>query len=156
MNTIFQLSSLFSTIEGQIFESEGLFAYNISLSFSGMVWYCVLATALAGVLCWLPVAFAPKKITLEKNSSYECGFEPFFNNNTKHEVHFIVVSILFVIFDLELVLLAPMVSSSMGLGAISYDMQMVFAYLLTAGLIYEWFSGVLNWPVFYWTTSETK
>jgi NADH-quinone oxidoreductase subunit A len=44
----------------------------------------------------------------EKLSEYECGFEPF-DNATRHpfDVHFYVVGILFLIFDVEIALIFP-------------------------------------------------
>lgn len=133
---------------------EGSFAYSYAPSFSGLIAYFFLASIIAGVLCWLPVAFAPKKNVYDKNSSYECGFEPFFNNNSRHEIHFIVVSILFVIFDLEIVLLVPMVASATNAGFVGFELQLIFAYILVIGLIYEWFTGALSWPVFHWNTKN--
>lgn len=44
----------------------------------------------------------------EKLSEYECGFEPF-DNATRHpfDIHFYIVGILFLIFDVEIALIFP-------------------------------------------------
>lgn len=45
--------------------------------------------------------------TKEKISAYECGFEPFDSSRSKFEIKFYLVSILFIIFDLEVAFLFP-------------------------------------------------
>ena len=53
--------------------------------------------------------FLSKKRTLdsEKLSAYECGFEPFGDTRSEFNVHFFLIGILFIIFDLEVVILFP-------------------------------------------------
>jgi NADH:ubiquinone oxidoreductase subunit 3 (subunit A) len=48
-----------------------------------------------------------KEIDIEKISAYECGFDPFEDTRKKFDVRFYLVSILFIIFDLEVVYLFP-------------------------------------------------
>lgn len=43
----------------------------------------------------------------EKYSPYECGFNPFEDARVKFEIHFYLVGILFIVFDLEIVFLFP-------------------------------------------------
>jgi NADH-quinone oxidoreductase subunit A len=50
---------------------------------------------------------SPKHANAEKLSAYECGFEPFDEARKTFDVHFYVVAILFIIFDLEVVFLFP-------------------------------------------------
>jgi NADH-quinone oxidoreductase subunit A len=52
------------------------------------------------------LSFRPRKFA-EKLSAYECGFEPFGEGQSAFDVHFYVVGILFIIFDLEIVFLFP-------------------------------------------------
>jgi NADH:ubiquinone oxidoreductase subunit 3 (subunit A) len=48
-----------------------------------------------------------KKNDIEKLSVYECGFDPFGSGGSSFEVHFYIVGILFIIFDLEIIFLYP-------------------------------------------------
>ena len=50
---------------------------------------------------------SPKVVYSEKVSSYECGFEPFDDARKTFDIHFYLVAILFLIFDLEIAFLLP-------------------------------------------------
>lgn len=62
---------------------------------------------LAGLMICLSYLLAPKSLYNEKVKGYECGFMPFGAPRTPFEIHFYIVSILFIIFDLEIVYLIP-------------------------------------------------
>ncbi len=134
---------------------EGGYTYQYTPNYGVIVVYFAVSCLVAGGLCWLPIALAPVKSVLDKNSAYECGFEPFFTTNDTHEIHFVIISVLFVIFDLEIVLLAPATVAPTSDGFSSYGATLAFTLLLIAGLVYEWFTGVLNWPVFIWTVEAS-
>jgi NADH-quinone oxidoreductase subunit A len=83
----------------------------------------------------------------EKLSQYECGFEPF-DEATRHpfDVHFYVVGILFLIFDVEIALLFPWVLGLKTTGWLSFFSMFLFLFILTIGFFYEWHRGALVWP----------
>lgn len=81
----------------------------------------------------------------EKLSAYECGFEPFEDSRGKFDVRFYLVSILFIIFDLEVAFLFPWAVSLGTLGVFGWVSMMVFLGVLTVGFIYEWKKGALDW-----------
>lgn len=83
----------------------------------------------------------------EKLSQYECGFEPF-DEATRHpfDVHFYVVGILFLIFDVEIALLFPWVLGLKTAGWLSFFSMFLFLFILTIGFFYEWHRGALVWP----------
>jgi len=83
----------------------------------------------------------------EKLSQYECGFEPF-DEATRHpfDVHFYVVGILFLIFDVEIALLFPWVLALKSTGWFSFLSMCIFLIILTIGFFYEWHRGALLWP----------
>ena len=56
---------------------------------------------------FLSIIVGKKSPYAEKNSTYECGFEPFDETRGKFEVKFYLVAILFIIFDLEIIFLFP-------------------------------------------------
>ena len=82
---------------------------------------------------------------LEKNSTYECGFEPFSDTRGKFDVKFYLVAILFIIFDLEIIFLFPWSISLVELGSLGFWSMMFFLLVLTIGFIYEWKKGALEW-----------
>lgn len=116
----------------------------------------ILATAVLVTtnLKLIPALFSPKVDVLEKDSMYECGFEPFGDSEEASESHFILIGVLFVLFDLELVLLIPLLSNIAVLGGMGITLIVIFLLVLIGGLVYEWFCGILNWPVFVWNTEN--
>ena len=89
--------------------------------------------------------FSPKKPDPEKLSAYECGFEAFNDSRMKFDVRFYLVSILFIIFDLEIAFLFPWAISLGKIGALGFWSMMIFLFILTIGFIYEWKKGALDW-----------
>ena len=81
----------------------------------------------------------------EKLSAYECGFQPFEDARTKFHVRFYLVSILFIIFDLEIAYLFPWAISLGNIGILGFSSMMIFLFILTVGFIYEWKKGALDW-----------
>jgi len=81
----------------------------------------------------------------EKLSSYECGFDPFGDARNPFNIHFYLVGILFIIFDLEITFLFPWAFSLKFLGIFGYWSMIFFLLVLTLGFIYEWIKGALNW-----------
>ena len=88
---------------------------------------------------------APHKPNDQKNSPYECGFEAFDDARSKFDVKFYLVSILFIIFDLEIAFLFPWAVSLKNIGALGFYSMMFFLFILTVGFIYEWKNGALDW-----------
>ena len=81
----------------------------------------------------------------EKNSAYECGFEPFTDARNKFDVRFYLVCLLFIIFDLEIAFLFPWAISLGEIGMFGFWSMIVFLGVLTVGFIYEWKKGALDW-----------
>ena len=105
---------------------------------------------LVGVL-FMVAAFlmAPSNPDSEKLSAYECGFNAFDDARMKFDVRFYLVSILFIIFDLEVAFLFPWAVTLMKLPAdvaqFAFWSMMSFLGVLTVGFIYEWKKGALEW-----------
>lgn len=99
------------------------------------------------LLALLNFFFAPKLRDNEKLSAYECGFLPFEDARVKFQVHFYLIGILFIIFDLEIAYLFPW---AMNLGCLdkqTFYSMIFFLLVLTIGFIYEFFKGALGWSL---------
>ncbi|MCK5284387.1 MAG: NADH-quinone oxidoreductase subunit A [Alphaproteobacteria bacterium] len=81
----------------------------------------------------------------DKNSAYECGFDAFSDARSKFDVRFYLVTLLFIIFDLEIAFLFPWAISLGSIGMFGFCSMMVFLGILTVGFIYEWKKGALEW-----------
>lgn len=94
-------------------------------------------------------AMAPSNPNSEKLSAYECGFNAFDDARMKFDVRFYLVSILFIIFDLEVAFLFPWAVSMFDLArpemVFAFWSMMAFLGVLTVGFIYEWKKGALEW-----------
>jgi len=92
---------------------------------------------------------APKDPDKEKVSAYECGFNAFDDARMKFDVRFYLVSILFIIFDLEVAFLFPWAVALMKLppdvAKFAFWSMMSFLGVLTVGFVYEWKKGALEW-----------
>lgn len=104
-----------------------------------------IATGLALVMVIVPMILAPRRPDNEKLSAYECGFEPFDDARGKFDVRFYLVSILFIIFDLEVAFLFPWAVALGDIGVFGFWSMMAFLTILTIGFIYEWKKGALEW-----------
>ena len=97
------------------------------------------------VLLIAPFIVAYQQPDPEKLSAYECGFNAFDDARMKFDVRFYLVSILFIIFDLEVAFLFPWAISFKEVGAFGFFSMMIFLAVLTIGFVYEWKKGALEW-----------
>ncbi len=104
-----------------------------------------LATGLGLVLLLAAAIIAVRKPDPEKVSAYECGFNAFDDARMKFDVRFYLVSILFIIFDLEVAFLFPWAVAFGELSMTAFWSMMVFLGVLTVGFAYEWKKGALEW-----------
>ena len=104
-----------------------------------------LAIGLGLVLILAAAILAVRNPDPEKVSAYECGFNAFDDARMKFDVRFYLVSILFIIFDLEIAFLFPWAVSFAGLTDAAFWSMMVFLAVLTVGFAYEWKKGALEW-----------
>jgi NADH-quinone oxidoreductase subunit N len=86
------------------------------------------------------------ELNTQKYSAYECGFEPFSETQSNvFEIQFFLVSIMFLIFDIELALMFPWAIYFNFLNKFAFWIMILFVILLTIGFFYEWKKGALNW-----------
>ena len=92
-----------------------------------------------------PFLIAVRNPDPEKVSAYECGFNAFDDARMKFDVRFYLVSILFIIFDLEIAFLFPWAVAFKEVGVYGFWSMMIFLAVLTIGFVYEWKKGALEW-----------
>ena len=107
--------------------------------------FIALAALIALALLVAPFIVAYRRPDPEKVSAYECGFNPFDDARMKFDVRFYLVSLLFIIFDLEVAFLFPWAVAFHDVGAFGFWSMMLFLVVLTIGFIYEWKKGALEW-----------
>ncbi len=72
-----------------------------------------------------------------KSSPFECGYSNISQTRTPFHIHFYLVGLLFLIFDLEIALIYPYIVSSYTNGILGYWMIIIFLLILTIGFIFE-------------------
>lgn len=97
------------------------------------------------VIYFISYFFIAKNYNNEKVSVYECGFDPFSKSTTVFDIRYYLVSILFIIFDLEISFLFPWSLVFKQLGFYGFFSVFGFLLILSLGFIYEWLQGALDW-----------
>jgi NADH-quinone oxidoreductase subunit A len=119
------------------------------LQYLPIVIFLGIAAAIGIVFLLAAAVLAPRAPDPEKLSAYECGFNAFDDARMKFDVRFYLVSILFIIFDLEVAFLFPWAVTLMKLphdaAQFAFWSMMTFLGVLTVGFIYEWKKGALEW-----------
>ena len=110
-----------------------------------LVVFIAVAAVIAGALLIAPFLVAYKSPDPEKLSAYECGFNAFDDARMKFDVRFYLVSLLFIVFDLEIAFLFPWAISLDSIGLFGLAAMGVFLAVLVVGFIYEWKKGALEW-----------
>ncbi|MFN7498189.1 MAG: NADH-quinone oxidoreductase subunit A [Hyphomonadaceae bacterium] len=124
---------------------QTLVSNDFLLDFLPIVIFLVIAAGLGCAFMLASWVLAPSSPDPEKVSTYECGFNAFDDARMKFDVKFYLVSILFILFDLEIAFLFPWVLALDDIGPFGYWSMMSFLGILLVGFIYEWKKGALEW-----------
>nr|YP_009558806.1 NADH dehydrogenase subunit 3 [Metaplax longipes]QBA83255.1 NADH dehydrogenase subunit 3 [Metaplax longipes]QDR25227.1 NADH dehydrogenase subunit 3 [Metaplax longipes] len=82
----------------------------------------------------------------EKNSPYECGFDPKGSARIPFSLRFFLIAVIFLIFDVEITLLLPIATTINMANLFSWiTTAMIFLMILLVGLYYEWSQSALEW-----------
>ena len=105
----------------------------------------IFVPILALILLGLNVLLAPHKAYEAKLSSYECGFIALPNQTRESfQIHFYLISMLFLVFDLELVLLLPLSVTLNSISSYGFCVAVLFFVILTIGFILEIGTGAIS------------
>nr|YP_009967230.1 NADH dehydrogenase subunit 3 [Diaphanes citrinus]QEO18992.1 NADH dehydrogenase subunit 3 [Diaphanes citrinus] len=82
----------------------------------------------------------------EKNSPFECGFDPKSSPRIPFSLQFFLVAVIFLIFDIEIALLLPLIlTMKLSNPFMFISISFIFITVLIMGLLHEWKQGALNW-----------
>nr|AML26271.1 NADH dehydrogenase subunit 3 [Leiodidae sp. BMNH 1274324] len=82
----------------------------------------------------------------EKNSPFECGFDPKSSPRISFSIHFFLIAMIFLIFDVEITLLIPLILIMNLCNLIMFlKITFIFLIILLLGTYHEWIQGSLNW-----------
>nr|YP_010506478.1 NADH dehydrogenase subunit 3 [Mallota viridiflavescentis]QVL28768.1 NADH dehydrogenase subunit 3 [Mallota viridiflavescentis]UXF58144.1 NADH dehydrogenase subunit 3 [Mallota viridiflavescentis] len=107
----------------------------------------LIIITLSIVVMLLATILSKKSFTdREKSSPFECGFDPMSSSRLPFSLKFFLITIIFLIFDVEIALILPMILimnySNLFMWVIT---SVIFILILILGLYHEWNQGMLNW-----------
>lgn len=113
--------------------------------YGGVLVFLVVGVLLSVVVLGASYVRAPQAPDAQKQTAYECGFDPFDDARNRFDVRFYLVAILFLIFDLEASFRYPWSVSLGQVSGLGFWTRVDFLVELTAGFIYAWKIGALEW-----------
>lgn len=105
---------------------------------TSLTFFFLFIPLLAIILLSVSVILSPHNPYQEKNSAFECGFHSFLGQNrTQFSVSFFIFALLFLLFDLEILLVYPYIVSAYTNGIYGLVIMLVFFFILTLGFVFE-------------------
>jgi len=105
---------------------------------SSQTFFLIFIPILAFILLAINIIFAPHNPYMEKNSVFECGFHSFLGQNrSEFSISFFIFALLFLLFDLEILLVYPYIVSSYVNGIFGLIVMLIFFLVLTLGFVFE-------------------
>nr|YP_010930325.1 NADH dehydrogenase subunit 3 [Carinata ganga]WKK49914.1 NADH dehydrogenase subunit 3 [Carinata ganga] len=85
-------------------------------------------------------------IDLQKSTPFECGFNPMSYSRLPFSIHFFLIAVIFLIFDIEIIIIIPMIFLLKSTKLLFWMItSIIFTIILMLGLYHEWYNGMLNW-----------
>ena len=105
---------------------------------TSQTFFLVFIPILAVILLAVNLIFAPHNPYEEKDSAFECGFHSFLGQNrSEFSISFFIFALLFLLFDLEILLVYPYIVSAYVNGIFGLIIMLVFFLVLTLGFAFE-------------------
>ena len=105
----------------------------------------IFVPILAGILLVVNFLLAPKQPYEAKVSAYECGFSPIYGQTRNvFYINFYIVAMLFLVFDLEILLLFPIAVTLYNVSIFGFSIALIFFIVLTIGFVLEIGSGAIS------------
>jgi len=115
------------------------------LEYIAVIFAFLFALGLAALLLTIPKFLSPKQSSEAKSKPFECGKEPFSLPGGHMPVHFYIVAMLFIVFDVELVFLFPWAVMFRKLGLFGLAEMGVFMGFVVLGFLYVLKKRALEW-----------
>ncbi len=110
--------------------------------------YVLITLIFVSILCLVSWFLSYKKNKdISKLITYETGCLTNSDTRVPLNIHFFVVGVLFLILDIEVVILFPWIVSFNSIGLIGYYKMFFLMVILGVGFLYEWYNNVLNWHI---------
>jgi NADH-ubiquinone oxidoreductase chain 3 len=112
---------------------------------SNLFFLFIFVPILGLVFLALNLLLAPHRPDDSKVSAYECGFSPVYGQTrSTFQIHFYLVGMLFLIFDLEIIILYPIAVTLYQVSIFGFCIALIFFIVLTIGFVLEIGSGAIQ------------
>nr|YP_009332327.1 NADH dehydrogenase subunit 3 [Eudocima phalonia]API67807.1 NADH dehydrogenase subunit 3 [Eudocima phalonia] len=107
----------------------------------------LLIMIISNILMFLSIILSKKTFSdREKSSPFECGFDPKSYARIPFSLHFFLITVIFLIFDVEIALIFPIIPLFKMVNFILWTkISIFFIIILIVGLYHEWNQNMLNW-----------
>nr|YP_009938334.1 NADH dehydrogenase subunit 3 [Lethe nigrifascia]QNU07753.1 NADH dehydrogenase subunit 3 [Lethe nigrifascia] len=111
--------------------------------------FSLIILTISNIFIFLSLTISKKSIKdREKCSPFECGFNPMNLPRIPFSLHFFLITVIFLIFDIEIALILPMIISFKSVNFIIWwKISSFFMIMLLIGLYHEWNQNMLNWTI---------
>nr|AXS65506.1 NADH dehydrogenase subunit 3 [Elateroidea sp. 8 KM-2017] len=114
-----------------------------------MIYLSMLISLMTSTLIMIVSSILSKKKieNREKMSPFECGFDPKLSARMPFSLHFFLIAILFIIFDIEITLILPFIKTEI-IKIINLSTSLtIIVSIMMIGLLHEWNQGALKWNI---------
>nr|YP_010350263.1 NADH dehydrogenase subunit 3 [Endoxyla cinereus]UOK09643.1 NADH dehydrogenase subunit 3 [Endoxyla cinereus] len=112
-----------------------------------MIFISIIFILIANIMMFMSIILSKKSfMDREKCSPFECGFDPKSSARIPFSLHFFLITVIFLIFDVEIALIFPIIPLFKSVNFIIWSKISIFFFLiLLIGLYHEWNQNMLNW-----------
>nr|YP_009110191.1 NADH dehydrogenase subunit 3 [Mycalesis mineus]AIW64911.1 NADH dehydrogenase subunit 3 [Mycalesis mineus]QGW14865.1 NADH dehydrogenase subunit 3 [Mycalesis intermedia] len=114
-----------------------------------LMFISLIILIISNIFIFLSLLISKKSIMdREKCSPFECGFNPMNLSRIPFSLHFFLITMIFLIFDIEIALILPMIITFKKVNfMIWWKVSSIFIFMLLIGLYHEWNQNMLNWTI---------
>jgi NADH-quinone oxidoreductase subunit A len=105
----------------------------------------VVAFGFAALALAVSALLGPRRRNPAKLEPYESGILPFGDAKRRFPVQFYLVAVLFILFDVEVILMYPWAVAARQLGLFGLVEMVIFVAILLVGFVYAWKNGAFKW-----------
>jgi NADH-quinone oxidoreductase subunit A len=105
----------------------------------------IVASGFAAIALSVSALLGPRKTNLAKDEPYESGMLPVGDAKRRFPVQFYMVAVLFILFDVEVILMYPWAMAARKLGLFGLIEMAIFIVILFVGFVYAWKNDAFKW-----------
>ena len=119
--------------------------FNFQFNYTFIFFYILIICLLLSLLFFLSYFITKKNPTYDKLSAYECGYEAFNDVQQHQDIRYFILGLLFIIFDIEVMFLFPLISILSFDGNFFFLMGFDFLIELGLGYLIAWQFSIFDW-----------